>query len=52
MGYAHAKGIPVIGLKTDRKIGDSIEGISAIILGITKITTSIEELREEIEKLI
>jgi len=52
MGYAHAKGIPVIGLKTDRKIDESIEEISAIILGITKIVSSTEELKEEIKKLI
>ena len=52
MGYAHAKGIPVIGLKTDRKVEESVEEISAIILGITKIVTSIDELKKEIKKLI
>jgi len=52
MGYAHAKGIKVIGLKSDRKIEDSVEEMSAIILGITKIVTSTEELKEEIKKLI
>jgi|TARA_Y100000310_G_scaffold174669_1_gene174717 nucleoside 2-deoxyribosyltransferase len=52
MGYAHAKGIPVIGLKSDRKIEESVEEMSAIILGITKIVTSIDELRGEIMKLI
>ncbi len=52
MGYAHAKGIPVIGIKTDRKIEESIEEISAIILGATKIVTSIDELKKEIKKLI
>src|SRR3989338_10762073 len=41
MGYAHAKGIPVIAVKTDRKLEKSIEEISAIIMGITKITTSL-----------
>lgn len=50
MGYAHAKGIPVIGIKTDRKIKDSIEEISAIILGITNIVKSLDELKEEMQK--
>lgn len=52
MGYAHAKGIPVIGLKTDRKIEESIEEISAIILGVTKIVRSLDELKREVKKLI
>lgn len=52
MGYAHAKGIPVIGIKTDRKVEESVEEISAIILGVTKIVTSMEELREELKEII
>ena len=49
MGYAFSKNIPVIALKTDRKIKESIEEISAIILGTTKIVSSLEELEEEIK---
>lgn len=52
MGYAHAKGIPVIGIKTDRKIDESVEDISAIILGVTKIVTSTDELKIILEGLI
>ena len=52
MGYAFAKGIPVIAIKTDRKKEDSIEEISAIIYGSTKITSSLNELEKEIGKLI
>jgi nucleoside 2-deoxyribosyltransferase len=52
MGYAHAKGIPVIGLKTDRKIKESVEEISAIILGITKIVSSTEELQEKLKEIV
>ncbi|MBT3404867.1 nucleoside 2-deoxyribosyltransferase [archaeon] len=48
MGYAHAKGIPVIGLKTDRAVKESIEEISAIILGVTQIVESFEALKKEI----
>ncbi|MBI2046662.1 nucleoside 2-deoxyribosyltransferase [Candidatus Pacearchaeota archaeon] len=52
MGYAHAKGIPVIAIKTDRKLKESIEEISAIIMGMTKITTSLGELERGIKRII
>jgi nucleoside 2-deoxyribosyltransferase len=52
MGYAYAKKIPVIAIKTDRKPEESIEEISAIIMGTTKIVTSLEELEKEINKLV
>ena len=52
MGYAFAIGKKVIGLKTDRKISESIGDISVIIAGQIEIVESIEKLREELEKLI
>jgi nucleoside 2-deoxyribosyltransferase len=52
MGYAYAKNIPIIAIKTDRKPEESIEEISAIISGLTKIITSFKELEEEIKRLI
>lgn len=52
MGYANAKGIPVIAIKTDHKVEESIEEISAIIMGTTKITRSFDELEKEIKKFI
>lgn len=52
MGYAYSRGIPVIGLKTDRKIKDSISELSAIIVGSTKIVESFKELEEAIKMLI
>jgi len=52
MGYAYAKKIPVIALKTDRDPKKSIEDVSAIISGLTKITTSLKELESEIRKLV
>jgi len=52
MGYAHAKGIPVIGIKTDKKIDKSIGEMSAIIVGSTKIVNSIPSLKKEIKILI
>lgn len=52
MGYAFAKDIPVIGLKTDRNPREALEEISAIIYGTTKIVTSLGELEKQIKKLI
>lgn len=52
MGYAFAKKIPVIAIKTDRKPEESLEEISAIIFGTTKIARSLEELKKEVKKLV
>lgn len=52
MGYAQAIDKKVIGLKTDRKIQESIGDISVIITGQVNIVESIEELRDELKKLI
>ena len=52
LGYAYAKGIPVIGIKTDEPIEEAIEYLSAIIIHSTEIVSSIEELREKIKKLV
>ena len=50
IGFAYANGIPVIGLKTDEKIEEAIEYLSAILIASTKIVTSLEELKEELKK--
>ena len=52
IGYAYSKGIPIIGIKTDRKVKDSIGELSAIIVGTTKIVSNFEDLDREIKKLI
>lgn len=52
MGYAFAKEIPVIAIKTDRKKEESIDEISAIIYGNTRIVDSLSELKKEIKKLV
>ena len=52
MGYAHANKIKVIGLKTDRKIEESIEELSAIIIGTTEILSSLTELEKRINEII
>ena len=49
MGYAQAIGKKVIGLKTDRKISDSISDISVIMVGQVDIVESIKELKEKLK---
>jgi len=48
LGYAYAKGIPAIGLKTDESIEDSLDYLSAIIIGSMPIATSLSELRNKL----
>jgi nucleoside 2-deoxyribosyltransferase len=49
MGYAQAINKKVIGLKTDRKIEDSISEISVIITGCVDIIESIDELKQKLK---
>jgi len=49
LGYAYAKGIPIIGLKTDEPISEALEYLSAILIHSMKIVTSIKELEEELK---
>lgn len=52
LGYAYAKGIPAIGIKTDESVEDALEYLSAILIGSMNIVSSLSELREELKKLI
>ena len=49
LGYAYAKGIPAIGIKTDEKVEYALDSLSAILIGSMKIVSSIGELRQELE---
>jgi len=49
LGYAYAKGIKCIGIKTDESIGDALEYLSSILIYSMKIVTSLEGLREKLE---
>jgi len=51
MGYAYAKGIPSIGIKTDEPVKNALEYLSAIIINSTKIVTSLEELEKELKTI-
>jgi len=50
LGYAYARGIPVIGIKEDESIEDALDSLSAIIIHSTKIVNSLEELKEKLEE--
>jgi nucleoside 2-deoxyribosyltransferase len=52
LGYAYAKNIPRIGIKTDETVGEALDYLSAILVGSMKIVISLEELEREIKKLI
>lgn len=51
LGYAYAKKIPAIGIKTDEPVEEALEYLSSILIGSMKIVTSIEELNVELKKL-
>ncbi|MFH1500726.1 MAG: nucleoside 2-deoxyribosyltransferase [archaeon] len=51
IGYAYSIKKPIIGLKTDKKVEDSIPELSAMVLGSVKILQSFEELKEELFNL-
>jgi nucleoside 2-deoxyribosyltransferase len=48
LGYAYAKGIPAIGLKIDESPKDSLEYLSAILIGSMEIVQSFDELEEKL----
>ena len=50
LGYAYAKGIPAIGIKTDAPVEESLEELSAILIGSMKIVSSFDELYLELNK--
>ena len=49
LGYAYAKGIPAIGIKTDESVEEALEELSAIIIGSMKIVESFEALEKELK---
>lgn len=44
LGYAYAKGIPAVGLKTDESIEEALEYLSAILIASMPIVNSESEL--------
>ncbi len=52
LGYAHAKKIPAIGIKTDEPVEDAIEYLSAILISSMKIVNSMKELEKELKRFL
>lgn len=50
LGYAYANKIPAIGLKTDEPVENSLDQLSAILIGSMKIVKSFDELKQELKK--
>ena len=50
LGYAYAKGIPCIGIKTDESVKDALEYLSSILIYSMDIVDSVEKLRGKLEK--
>ena len=52
LGYAYAKRIPIIGLKTDKSIKESLENLSAILIKSVEIVDSLDKLKERLIEFI
>lgn len=50
LGYAYAKGIPSVGIKTDEPVEDALEYLSAILIGSMEIVKSKDELKNWLKK--
>ena len=48
LGYAYAKGIKTIGIKTDESIEEALDYLSAILIESMKIVDSFEKLKKEL----
>ena len=52
IGYAYAKKIPIIGVKTDESVSDALESLSAILIHSTEIVTSFKDLEKKLKKFL
>jgi nucleoside 2-deoxyribosyltransferase len=50
LGYAYAKGIPIIGLKTDESVSDSFEYLSSILIASMPIVDSLDKVKHWLKK--
>jgi len=50
LGYAYAKGIPSIGIKTDESPEDALEYLSAILIASMPLVNSLKELEKTLKK--
>lgn len=52
LGYAYAKGIPSIGIKTDESIENGFEYLSSILISSMPIVSSFDELEKKIREIL
>ena len=52
LGYAYAKGIPAIGIKTDESPEEGFEYLSSILIASMPIVGTMGELKEKIRKIL
>ncbi len=52
LGYAYAKGIPAIGLKTDESAEEGFEYLSSILIASMPIVSTMEELERKIMEVL
>ncbi len=52
LGYAYARGIPSVGIKTDEPVADALEYLSSILIASMPIVSSLEELEETIKQAL
>lgn len=50
LGYAYAKGIPAIGIKTDESVKDALEYLSSILIASMPIVSSLNELKTKLRE--
>lgn len=50
LGYAYAKGIPILGIKDDEPVEDALENLSAIVIHSSDIAKTLEELRRKLKE--
>ncbi len=51
LGYAYAKGVPRIGIKSDESVEEGLEYLSAILLGSMDVVDSLDKLKEKLINL-
>ncbi len=52
LGYAYAKGIPALGIKTDETADEGLEYLSAILIASMPIVSSLDELKVKIKRVL
>ena len=52
LGYAYAKGIPAIGIRTDGPVEDALDELSAVLLGSMDVVGDVGGLKDFLVKFI